>query len=85
MLPARRAVANDEVPLAARVAYDRDMSEYGRGGRPIADENEFRVLRERPRDMAAEAERGRIARRVVGPGWWARMRARLRRAHSRTR
>jgi hypothetical protein len=61
------------------------MSEYGRSGRPIADENEFRVLRERQRDMAAEAERGRIARRVAGPGWWARMSARLRRTPSNTR
>jgi hypothetical protein len=53
------------------------MPEYGRSGRPIADESEYRVLRERQRDMAQDAERVRRARRATGPGWWRRLTSRL--------
>jgi len=56
------------------------MPDYGRAGRPIGDENEYRMLREHQRDMARDAERVRIARRASGAGWWARLRARLSRS-----
>ena len=63
--------------MSLHLDYDAVMPEYGRSGRPIADENEYRVLRERQRDMARDAERVRIAGRASGPGWWARVKARL--------
>ena len=53
------------------------MPDYGRSGRPIADESEYRVLRERQRDMAQDAERVRLARRATGAGWWSRLTTRL--------
>ena len=73
----RRSLDTSRHPYELR--YDAEVPDYGRGGRPIADENEARMAREHQRDMARDAEMSRMARRAVGPGWWSRVKSRLRR------